>query len=252
MSKKRENKIEDINQLLAMAGSNLNILEEEVDVTVQKQYFALLTKIGRKSADYQQVCQHYVEHVNDLFDETVEEEEKKKMLVVLATVDDIAIYRAIENFSKQITPLQKWAVIALQQSRMLIQSTLLDDPGVYISTGLGGHGTLLRYFCVFVNRQPGILQEFQQLIVRNESEAAITNAKGSIESIEFLTDYNTMLILLPIDTELQPLFSDIITECNQYGNFLHENMIITNVKKLSDEEIQTMLHTPKRSGDLPS
>lgn len=172
------------------------------------------------------------------------------MLVILATVDDISIYRAIENFSKQDTPLKKWAVIALQQSRMLIQSTLLDDPGVFISTGLGGQGSLLRYFCVFVNRNTGELEDFQRSIIKNETEAAILPLKGIIEQIDFSDAYTTMLILLPIDTDLQPLFTTIIDECNQYGNFLHENMIITNVKKLDDSEIRTILHSRQSENTL--
>lgn len=57
-----------------------------------------------------------------------------------------------------------------------------------------------------------------------------------------------MLLLLPLKTELQPLFAGIIDECNQYGNFLHENMIITNVKKLTDEEIMHLLHAQKQTG----
>ena len=55
-----------------------------------------------------------------------------------------------------------------------------------------------------------------------------------------------MLLLLPLKTELQPLFAGIIDECNQYGNFLHENMIITNVKKLTDEEIMHLLHAKNK------
>lgn len=248
MSKKSEKKIEDISQLLAMAGSNLNILEEEVDIAVQKQYFALQETLSKSPEDYQNTCKQYVENIDDLFDDAIDEEVKKRMLVILATVDDVSIYRAIENFSKENSPLQKWAVIALQQSRMLIQSTLLDDPGVFISTGLGGQGTLLRYFCVFVNRKAGELEDFQRNIIKNETEAAILPLKGVIEQIDFSDSYTTMLLLLPIDTDLQPLFTTIIDECNQYGNFLHENMIITNVKKLDDAEIRTILHT-RQSGN---
>ncbi len=250
MSKKSEKKIEDISQLLAMAGTNLNILEEEVDIAVQKQYFAMQETLSESQEDYQNACKQYVENINDLFDDAIDEEIKKRMLVTLATVDDISIYRAIENFSKQDTPLKKWAVIALQQSRMLIQSTLLDDPGVFISTGLGGQGSLLRYFCVFVNRNTGELEDFQRSIIKNETEAAILPLKGIIEQIDFSDAYTTMIILLPIDTDLQPLFTTIIDECNQYGNFLHENMIITNVKKLDDSEIRSILHSRQSKNTL--
>lgn len=235
-------KIENIEQLLAIAGSNLSILEEEVDIKVQKEYFAMAGLLSENSDNYPDLSKQYQENINDLYDENIDPEVKKRMLIILATIDDVSVYRAIENFSKQETPLQKWAIIALQQSRMLLQSTLLDDPGIFISTGLGGHGLLLRYFCVFFYRLPGHLQEFQQNTLKNETATAIQKAQGSVESVDFREDFTTMLLLLPLKTDLQPLFSGIIEECNQYGNFLHENMIITNVKKLSNEEIYQLLH----------
>lgn len=71
---------------------------------------------------------------------------------------------------------------------------------------------------------------FSAKYAENEAETAINNAQGCIESTEFKGNYAVMLLLLPLKTELQPLFAGIIDECNQYGNFLHENMIITNVK----------------------
>ena len=162
MDNKSEKHWNNINDFLSQAGPNLNILEEEVDIAVQKEYFALLKKIGQNTSHFQKICKQYIENINDLFDEHTDEDVKKQMLAVLSTVDDISVFRSIENFAKQDTPLQKWAVVALQQSRMLIQSALLDDPGVFISTGLGGQGMLLRYFCVFLNRDNILLQEFQQ------------------------------------------------------------------------------------------
>ena len=103
---------------------------------------------------------------------------KKNGWSYLATLDDVSVYRAIENFSKQDTPLKKWAIIALQQSRMLLQSTLLDDPGVFISTGLGGQGLLLRYFCVFFYRVPGDLPSFQQNTLKMKQKQPLTMLKA--------------------------------------------------------------------------
>ncbi|MDE5610814.1 MAG: hypothetical protein K2I90_02205 [Odoribacter sp.] len=118
----------------------------------------------------------------------------------------------------------------------------MDDPGIFISTGLGGQGLLLRYFCVFFNRKPGELPAFQQNTLRNELEAVIHKAEGNVESIEFKQDFTIALLLLPLQTDLQNLFTSLIDECNLYGNFLHENIIITNVKKLTEDEIHQLLH----------
>ncbi|WP_068690642.1 hypothetical protein [Culturomica massiliensis] len=232
----------EINELLSKNGAHLNVLEEEIDIEIQREYFNLAHSITKKPRKFKQLCKKYTENINQLFDENIPEKQKKEMLTVLATLDDISIYRAIENFSKQDTPLKSWATVALQQSRMLIQSNLLEDPEIFISTGLGGRGNLLRYFCVFLNRQKeNSLEEFQQKIVRNETEAALSPLKGELEQIHFSTGYSTFTVLIPLNADLKILFSGIVEECNLYGNFLHENMIITNVKKLSDEEIQSLL-----------
>lgn len=245
MDKKIGKNWKDINEFLSNAGDNLNILEEEVDLAVQKEYFDIVQELSQKPRQYKQLSSRYVEEINTLFDESADPEIKKKMLVVLASIDDISVYRAIEAFSKTDTPLKKWAVIALQQSRMLIQSTLLDDPGIFISTGLGGQDGLLRYFCVFLYRNKEALQEFQQQIVYNETAAALKPCKGVIEQIQFFEAYCTLLLLLPLNADLKSLFEKTIDECNLYGNFLHENMIVTNVKKLSEEEILSILNKKK-------
>ena len=81
---KEQKKIKGIEQLLAMAGTNLNILEEEVDIKVQKEYFSLAHKISQNSHTYSKIKKEYLEHINDLFNEETDIDVKKRMLVVLA------------------------------------------------------------------------------------------------------------------------------------------------------------------------
>lgn len=245
MDKKIGTNWQNIHTFLSKAGENLNILEEEVDLAVQKEYFEIAHELGSKPRKFKQLSSRYLEEINNLFDDSVDDETKKRMLVVLASIDDISVYRAIESLSKADTPLKKWAVIALQQSRMLIQSALMDDPGVFISTGLGGQNGLLRYFCVFFYRDKGALLEFQQQIVHNEMAAALKPCKGIVEQIDFFEDYCTLLLLLPLNADLKSIFEKTVNECNLYGNFLRESLILTNVKKLSAEEIQSVLRKKK-------
>ena len=79
---KQGKKIEDIDQLLAMAGSNLSILEEEVDIKVQKEYFEMVNLLSKRTENYQKTSKQYLENINDLYDDTIDPEIKKKMLVV--------------------------------------------------------------------------------------------------------------------------------------------------------------------------
>jgi len=71
----------------------------------------------------------------------------------------------------------------------------------------------------------------------------INKSQGEIEQIEQFEKYITFTLLLPIEANLKEIFNSIIDECNTYGNFLSENIIITNVKKLSTKEIEDFLET---------
>jgi hypothetical protein len=234
-----------INDLLSDSGRTLNVLEEEIDINVQRQYMALSKRLGNESTDYETLVQQARDDMNKLFDETVDDHAKQQLLVLLATIDDVAVYRAIESFAKQDTSLKMWATVALQQSRMLIQSMLMDEATVFVSTGLGGHGGSLRYFCVFIANAPEAPQPYQYDIIRKETEDALASHAGSIEEFELHGRYVTLTALLPLHANLKDIFKGIIVECNNYGHFLHEHMIITNVKKLSIEEIETFLRETK-------
>lgn len=241
MSNSNEHQWKDMSDFSHKTGQNLNILEEEIDIRVQKKYFELINSLSKKKEEYPALCQKYIERINDLLDAKVSSSTKKEMLAVLATIDDVAIYRAIETFSKLDSPLKKWATVALQQSRMLIQSVLLDNPGVFISTGLGGQGDLLRYFGVFLHNTNEKLAGFQRNIIKNETELEIKSVDGVLEKIHYYEGYTTILLLLPIHIKLKPFFENIIDVCNQFGDFLHENMIVTNVKKLNKQDISGIL-----------
>jgi hypothetical protein len=231
-----------IDELLSATGKVLNILEEEIDINVQRQYIALARRLLEAEQDRNALLQQARGEIDRLFDETTPAREKKKLLLLLAAIEDVSVYRAIETFARQKTPLKKWATIALQQSRMLIQSTLSDDATVFVSTGLGGHGADLRYFCVFITNLATALQPYQRDIVQKEVKLAIDGAKGTIERFEFLDRYITLTALLSIHVNLQEIFKNIIDECNTYGHFLREQMIVTNVKKLTVKEIDAFLH----------
>lgn len=246
---KDEKKWGNVNDFLSKNASQLNIMEEEIDVEVQHQFMTLLEFLIKDKTKFKILTEEAPLLIDELYNDSVSEDKKRKILAVLATMNDVAIYRKIEAFQKEDTPLKKWATVALQQSRMLIQSALLDESTVFVSTGLGGHGTLLRYFCVYIANEGVVMQPFQWDIAQKETELEVSKAKGEIESFEHFEQYIMFTLLLPIDAELKDIFQTIINECNTYGDFLKENIIITNVKKLTPEEIDSIVNpkAPKQN-----
>jgi hypothetical protein len=139
--------------------------------------------------------------------------------------------------------LKSWAVLALQENRMLLQSSLLDEQQVFISSGLGGKGQKLRYFVVFINQSKSeMLNETQRKLLKDELIFELKKHDGEFELIDFMEGFATSQVMLPLKADLKNIFRNVVDECNQYGNFLLEDMIVTNVKVLSKGEIIQMLN----------
>jgi hypothetical protein len=181
-----------------------------------------------------------MEHRGDLFDDTVPLDEKKNLLVLFASLEKVEAFRIIEKYAKNPDPeLREWSILALQESRMVIQSSLMDEQQVYISTGLGGRGQKLRYFVVMIGKDDNVdYSPVQKKLVQTELEYAVTHNDGELEEVTFDKNMAIALMLLPVKSDLQGVFSSVINECNQYGDFIRPDIIITNVKRMTVDEIK--------------
>ncbi len=90
-----------------------------------------------------------------------------------------------------------------------------------------------------------MLQPSQQKLLRNELIYNLKSNEGEFESMDFMEGFSSAMVMLPLQVDIKKIFRDIIDECNQYGNFLDEDMVITNVKALSRSEIIQLLHQNK-------
>ncbi|MDR3093954.1 MAG: hypothetical protein LBU62_04850 [Bacteroidales bacterium] len=232
---------------------NISLLENPVDVTVQMQYFDLSGKVRGKQSN-----KEILAHKDDLFNSEITIAKKKKLLAQMAGIPSPEIYRTLETYAKQPDEtLKEWAQLALQENKLLLESDLLECPQVFISTGLGGKGHKLRYFVVLFNRVGGNLQPFQQKIVHEEMEDALKRHNSELEEVHFMDNYTTMRVVVPLTSDLTRVFREGIDECNQFGNFLSNDFIVTNMKELSSTEIKEALDTKNEAlseleDDFPS
>lgn len=212
---------------------NFSILEEQIDVKVQMRYFNYI-----KNERVKETQEAYFNCREELFDE-VGEGRKKEILTSIAAYDDVKAYRTLERFVEEATgELKQWGILALQENRMLMHNSLLDEQQVFISTGLGGKGKKLRYFIVFINKdENSLLTPTQQKLVKDELIFELKKHDGEFESMDFMEGFASSLLMLPLTVEIQNVFRSVIAECNQYGNFLKKDVLITNVKILSRSEI---------------
>ncbi len=123
----------NIRKALEELPENFSILEEQIEIELQMKYFEYAEKYRN-----QQQAEACFENREELFKTDVNEDRKKEILSSLAMLDEVKAFRTIERFVKEAKgEIRQWAILAMQESRMLLQTSLLDEQQVFISTGLG-------------------------------------------------------------------------------------------------------------------
>jgi hypothetical protein len=236
-----ENIYAKIREIFGHIPDNLSVLQEQIDIDLQMEYYEC-AKNSRTDLSPAQIELHK----KALYSNKKSVNEKKEILVQLAAQDNIQLFRFIQKFGDDCeTELKEWTVLALQESRMLLETKLLDENHVFISTGLGGKGALLRYFIVLLSKKRSAFNKMQKKVIRGEFEFLLNKNDSELESIEFYDKFVTMVVLIPLHITIKEFFREGIDECNQFGNFLRSNFLVTNVKRLSADEINEFLRTHK-------
>jgi len=232
-----ENVYRKIQEFFGGLNNNFSLMEDPVDVTLQMNYFEASARIRGKFKDEEVVARK-----DDLFDAKLPVENKKILLVQMAGIPSPEIYRTLESYAKNPdTDMEEWAKLAMQENKLLLESDLLDRRQIFISTGLGGKGHKLRYFVVLINKNGDNLKPFEQKVLQDEMQYALQKYDSELEKLDFKRQYTTMRVIVPISSDLTRLFREGIDECNQFGNFLSHDFIVTNMKELSEEEINEAL-----------
>ncbi|MFP4366033.1 MAG: hypothetical protein ACLFQA_02955 [Bacteroidales bacterium] len=241
-----ENIYERLQDIFGHVPENFSILEEQIDIDLQMEYFEFSRNFKKNN-----ISGNILEVKDNLYNSEHPLTNKKKLLVQLASLEEVKAYRAIEKYLENPDDeLRDWAVLAFQESRMLLQSKFLDENQVFISTGLGGKGSKLRYFVVIINRFDKIFDDFQQKLVNTEFEFILNKHDAELEKVDFMDNYCTLLAVVPINASIRDIFKSAIAECNEYGGFIKPNFIVTNVKKLSYEEITEFVSNQNKTGNL--
>ena len=231
-----------IDKIFGKRSGNFNVIEEQIDLKIQMDFFEHASKIKHNKASKDAL----IARREELFEDTISNEEKKELLSTLAGVNDVSVFRALEKFSKnKESELYEWSLLALHENRMLLESSLLNQNQVFISTGLGGRGNKLRYFIVLTSRKRKELNDIQKKIIRSEFEFIFEKEKSILEDVSFGSFFACATSLIPINANIKDILKKVVGECNQLGNFLSTNFIVTNVKVLTIEEIEELLTKTK-------
>jgi hypothetical protein len=235
----KENIFNRIEDLFGKKPESFSILEDQIDIKTQMSYFEESKKVKESGVDKKNILLQE----DALYESEFDLESKKKLLVSLASIDDVEAYRIIERFLSNSEPeLKNWTALALQESRMTIESSLLNENQVIISTGLGGKGKKLRYFAVLSSVNNREFSDLQKRLIHKELEFALKKVDGELEKVEFIDNYTTLLAVVPITIPIKNAIQSAVNECNEIGNFVSSKFILTNVKVFTIDEIKKSWH----------
>jgi len=237
---KDDNILRKIREILGDSTDNFSILEHQIDVRVQMEYFEF-SRNHPSNEDPEKV----IEQADNLYSQEIELDDKKSLLVNLASIEKPEAYRIIQRYVPQAPEnLKEWASMALQESRMLLESRLLDEQQVFISTGLGGREGKLRYFVAIFSSSDFEFNQTQKDLINSEFRFTLRRFKSDVEEIVFKRNHASIVALVPLNVPVKDPFEASISECNSLGEFIQKGFIITNVKKLSSDEVEDILKNP--------
>ena len=238
-----------LQQLYKENPQGLNIVEEQIDLELQMNYFKRSAMLKKQVVTLDEV----IKKVPLLYDPETRLEEKRDVLVLLASFEEVEAFRVIEKFKEDATgEIKLWAAMAYRECKMLLESSLLNEDKILISTGLGGKGLKLRYFVCLLHKNKEDFNEVQERIVRGEFESSIEKFNSESESIVFYNNIMKAYILVPIDVPVKDIIDQIYNASIDFGDFLDEHTIVTNVRALTDDEIEKIVSGELREEDVLS
>lgn len=217
---------------------SFHILEDLVPMEIQMDYFKYFDKLRKEKTDFDKD-----EEISILFSDNEDLERKKQSLTLLASIPDVTAYRTIETYhsSPVDVELTHWSSMALVSSRIILSSDLSGQQQVFISSGLGGHDRKLRFFSLFTTNNRQDFTDLQKEMIDREFRFHLKTVNVEIEKFEIKENYFTILLLFPFDEDIRSRLNSAVEECNQFGNFLDPKFIFTNVKILTESEIDLLI-----------
>lgn len=231
----------NINKLIEEDSDKLRVFEHQIPIETQMEYFiysSQLRELFPKDAELA-----YDEFAGVLFDSSGTLIDKKKpILSALALTKEVRAFRMLQEYVQNPDKeLIDWANMALMENRVMLESEFTDERQIYISTGLGGKDNRLRFYILLLSSSCSHFLDYQQQVIEREFAFAIQKEDCKIEELTIHTNYVEIVILTPISTNIKRFIENVITECNQYGDFIANHITITNVKKLDENEIAQII-----------
>jgi len=225
---------DQIREILDSIPERLKIVKDGIDFAVQQEYLKFTKMINLKK-----YAQEDISAITFSLFKSGLILEKKKALAILAQQGTLEAYRTIEKFlESEEQELKDWGVLAQEECRILLESSLSDRNAGIVITGLGGEYNRLRYYVVVRSRNDAALTDAQKENISRRFSHICSQFDSILEEIQPYQHYVAMRGLIPMDIAVADVIEGGINECNAFGDFLDETYYVTNIKIPTEAEIQ--------------
>ena len=192
----KDSEKERIQELLENLPDYRNVMEQEIDSNVQKEYFNI-----SKALEFDTfMSKDVIAESQALFLKNESIQSKKKVLTLLAHSSTVRSYRIIERYLRNPDrELRDWALLALQECRTMLESVLLEENRGTISAGLGGSKNRLKFFLLISSTTEEPFTKNQIELINEEFDLVCQEHDCRIEANDSEKNYATMKILVPLD-----------------------------------------------------
>jgi len=232
-----DNKYRQFQDSLEHLQGQFHVLETNVPVEKQMDYFRYSERIRR--SDNKPAVEELIEMLDG---RDVSDEKKKYAMVLLAISGNVKAYRALEAYSQHPKEnLKDWIGMSFLQAKMTLESEFSDEKHIFISTGLGGKGDMLRFYVFFKSKDLQPFSPYQVQLIEKEISFSVHESHGVVEELKVFENYFYLIFLANLKSNIKNMLEDAIIECNQYGDFIDRSFIITNVRVFDEEDIRKEL-----------
>ncbi|PRY90013.1 hypothetical protein [Marinilabilia salmonicolor] len=236
---------EDFQKVIRENGGDIQIMEREVGLDTQMAYMRMAKEVKKNLSPHKAMAGRF-----ELWDENSSAKSKRYRLATIASLGSPDAIRTLQSYQESPDRgLEDWTYLALQECKLIFQASMLDHPPMFISTGLGGHGQQLRFFGAFFSDDGQPFEDTRKKVISGEVEYMFSKFGGKLEFLAFSGQFVTFWGLVPIDVSLNEKVQAAIDESNLLGAGLRKDFVLTNVKKLTFNELGGILEKIK-SGKL--
>ena len=237
--RQRDN-FDNFNRFLSNTDAEFRVLEHQVPVETQMEYFIYTNRLRSLLPDDADTAIEQLAFA--LHDSATSLNMKRTILSTLAVTKEAKAYRILQGYVQEPdADLKDWAHMAFMECRVRLESEFSDERQIYISTGLGGKGNRLRFYILLLSSSGDHFLDYQRQTIEREFAYALHKYDGEIEELTIKNNYAELVFLAPIHTDVKRFIENVVSECNQYGNFIANTITVTNVKRLAEDEIAQII-----------